>query len=57
MHTKRTGTKIVVVFVAILLVAFVINQPHQAADATSHIAHWIGAAGNGLGSFLNTIFS
>lgn len=56
MHTKHTGTKVIAVFVAVLLVAFVINQPHQAADATSNIAHWISQAGNGLGSFLNLIF-
>jgi hypothetical protein len=51
------GAKLVLIFIAVLIGIFIVNQPSQAAEVTGNIGSALSTAGNGVGAFLGSLFN
>lgn len=52
---KHTANKAVPILLLLLVLAFVVKQPAQAAHTFSGIWDWLGNAGTAFGHFLNSL--
>lgn len=54
---KRSGSKILVGIVVLILLLAVIKEPVASGDATQNVWQWINSAAGNVGQFLQSVFS